>query len=221
MVASIPVVFGTSTYTAQLPLNAIVTEIGLNITTAFGGGASPSVQVGSVAYVGTPAAPVITPIGTTGSTSYSYKVAGVDGNANTSAASAAGSTTTGNATLGGSNYNKVLVTTVIGQTYNIYRTVGGATQGLISTFTATAVTFQLNDSGIAATGSTPSTNTTSADLFNATLVSSQFLSPTAQPLITGNGQTVYVTLTGSPTSGAAYVTIAYYNPMTTVNGIND
>ena len=222
MVASVPVVFGTSAYTVQLPLNAIVTEVDLNIVTAFGGGSSPSIQIGSGAYIAAaPATPVVTNVGTTGSTTYNYKLAGFDGAVGTTAASTAGVNTTGNATLTGANYNSTTTTTVVGRQYNVYRTVGGSTQGLIGTFTATSTSSVFNDTGLAATGTTPSSNTTGLDLFNSTVVSSQFLSATAQPLVSGNGQTVYVTLTGSPTSGAAYVTIAYYNPMTTVNGIND
>jgi hypothetical protein len=222
MVASVPVVFGTSAYTVQLPLNAIVTEVDLNIVTAFGGGSSPSIQIGSGAYIAAaPATPVVTNVGTTGSTTYNYKLSGFDGAVGTTAASTAGVNTTGNATLTGANYNSTTTTTVVGRQYNVYRTVGGSTQGLIGTFTATSTSSVFNDTGLAATGTTPSSNTTGLDLFNSTVVSSQFLSATAQPLVGGNGQTVYVTLTGSPTSGAAFLTINYYNPTVTVNGIND
>ena len=222
MVASIPVVFGTSTYTVNLPLNAIVTEVDLNVVTAFGGGVSPAIQIGSGAYIASaPATPVITQVGTGGAVNYSYKLAGFDGAVGTTAASTAGTTSGGNATLSAANYNAITTTTVIGQQYNVYRTVGGAAQGLIGTFVATSTSTVFNDTGLVATGTTPASNTTGIDLFNSTLVNAQFLTATAYPLVRGNGQTVYVTLTGGPTSGAAYLTIAYYNPTVSVNGIND
>lgn len=97
-----------------------------------------------------PGAPTATPTGTTGATSYSYTVAALDGNGGVTAASAAGSTSTGNATLSGTNYNALSVTAVPGAVqYAWYRTVGGATQGLIGVTTAPT----LNDTGLAATTS--------------------------------------------------------------------
>ena len=222
MVASVPVVFGTSAYTVQLPLNAIVTEFDFNIVTAFGGGSTPSVQVGSGIFIAAvPAAPVVTNVGTAGVVTYAYEIAGFDGSIGTTAASSAGSTATGNATLSTANYNLLTETTVLGEAYNVYRTTGGATQGLIGTFVASSTTSVFRDTGLVATGTTPATNTTGADLFASTLVSAQFLTVSAYPLIRGNGQTVFVTLTGAPTSGAAFLEILYYNPAVSVYGITD
>ena len=100
-----------------------------------------------------PAAPTITNSGTTGSTTYTYTVT-ASNSAGETVASAGGSTTTGNATLTSTNKNIVTITYVNGATsYNVYRTVGGATQGKIGTITpATTV---LNDTGLTASGSSP------------------------------------------------------------------
>jgi hypothetical protein len=75
-------------------------------------------------------------------------------------ASAVGSTSTGNATLSGTNYNSVAWTAPTGYyTVNIYRTVGGATQGKIFTGASNSVS-PLSDTGLAASGSAPTANTT-------------------------------------------------------------
>ena len=81
----------------------------------------------------TPAAPTVTPTGTTGATSYSYKIVARNRD-QISIASAAGTTATGNATLTSVNYNALAWTAVSGaDSYDVYRTVGGATTGLIAT----------------------------------------------------------------------------------------
>ncbi len=220
--ASVPVVFGTASYTVNLPVGAIITKVDFNVITAFSGGTSPTVSVGSAALItATPATPVITNGGTAGVTSYSYKIAISDGVAGTTAASAAGSTTTGNATLSGTNFNIITETTVVGNIYNVYRTVGGATQGLVGSFTATSTSSVFNDTGLAATGTTPSANTTGGDILAATSTAAQFMTVSAYPLVRGNGQTVYVSIVGAPTAGAGFVTTQYYNPPISVNGLID
>jgi len=99
----------------------------------------------------TPALPTVTPQGTPGATAYSYVVVALAQNG-VSAASAAGSTTTGNATLSGTNTNRIVWVAVAGATaYRIYRTVGGATQGLIATVGATTT---IDDTGLAGDSST-------------------------------------------------------------------
>lgn len=78
-----------------------------------------------------PSAPTITNVGTAGATSYSYKVVAMHRHGSTEASSA-GSTATGNATLTAGNYNLISWTAVDYATaYVIYRTVGGATTGII------------------------------------------------------------------------------------------
>ncbi len=115
-----------------------------------------------------PAPGNVTVVGITGSTTYSYVVVARDSNGN-GVASTTFSTTTGNATLSGSNFNFIeLVTPALGPTaFDIYRTVGGATQGKIATLPASAANYIenqsliLSDTGLVADGTTPpSANTT-------------------------------------------------------------
>jgi hypothetical protein len=88
--------------------------------------AVPTFNNGGVANIGTP-----------GSTTYTYKVMGIDGNGQGTGASAAGTTTTGNATLDTNNFNRISVSFCSGgqvlayTRVDVYRTVGGATQGKI------------------------------------------------------------------------------------------
>jgi hypothetical protein len=108
-------------------------------------------------------------IGTTGATTDTYKVTAVDGNGKESAVSGAGTTTTANATLDGTNFNRINLnapTLVIGVgSYKVYRTTAGgtpSTTGLIGTITVTNTTlggssFTLDDTGLAGDGSTPPT----------------------------------------------------------------
>lgn len=113
------------------------------------------------APLNTPSAPTISPQGVTGATSYSYKVAALYGHYSTDA-STAGSTATGNATLNGSNFNRITWTIDPRATgYAIYRTAGGATQGQIGTVAANVGTF--DDTGITAISlNVPASNLTSA-----------------------------------------------------------
>lgn len=94
----------------------------------------------------TPSAPVITNQGTTGATAYSYKIVALNKD-QTSIASAAGATATGNATLTSGNFNRITITAVTNAlAYQIFRTVGGATLGLIATLGAGALV--LDDTGL-------------------------------------------------------------------------
>ncbi len=105
--------------------------------------------------------PTITPQGTTGATTYGYKIVATNG-AGVTAASTEGTTATGNATLSSSNFNRITWTAVTGATgYKVYRTTGAATQGLISTITSGS-TVTLDDTGLVGGGETAETvNTTS------------------------------------------------------------
>jgi hypothetical protein len=110
----------------------------------------------------TASAPVVTNVGTAGVTAYSYKVVAVfpggdrDTLSDRTAASAAGATATGNAALSAVNYNHLVITAVAGAiSYEIYRTVGGATQGKIGS--TAALTY--DDTGLAASGAAPATST--------------------------------------------------------------
>lgn len=106
----------------------------------------------------TPEQPTITNVGTTGSTSYSYKVSAMHSQGESNA-SAAGSTATGHATPNATRYNHIVWVSVTGATsYKVYRTEGGATQGLIG---VVGDVTEFNDQGLVADEdeAAPTTNT--------------------------------------------------------------
>lgn len=114
-----------------------------------------------------PAAPVVTPTGVAGATNYSYTLTAVDSLGNETNAGAAGNTATGNAALSGANYNPVACPNVPGATsLNVYRTVGGATQGKIGNVANGGT---LNDTGLAAAGVAPVANNTQQAPYPAAL----------------------------------------------------
>jgi hypothetical protein len=109
-----------------------------------------------------PSAPTLSTNGTAGSTTYDYTVEAVLGTG-TSPASAATAITTGNATLSATNSINITFNQVVGATsFNVRRTVGGATQGIIIKVPATgAVSYTVIDTGITGDASvTPTLNTT-------------------------------------------------------------
>lgn len=116
--------------------------------------------------------PSVAVSGTPGSTTWSYKITAVDGNGRESAVSAIGTTTTGNATLTGGNFNQIILSGpyVLGVgKYNVYRTAAGgtpSTTGKIGTLTVTTTAGPaqglaqgdvFNDTGLAGDGTTPPT----------------------------------------------------------------
>lgn len=107
-------------------------------------------QLQELPSLATPALPTITPTGTTGAAAWSYKIEALNAN-QTSIASAAGSTSTGNATLSSTNYNRVTWVAITGATaYRIYRTVVASspvTTGMIAIVGASAL--QFDDTGMA------------------------------------------------------------------------
>jgi hypothetical protein len=106
----------------------------------------------------TPSAPSVTPQGASGTTTWRYRIT-ARSTAGETLASAEGTTTTGNATLSATNFNRVTWTAVPGAVdYRIYRTTAGgtpSTTGLIGT--ATALTF--DDTGLAGSGTVPTIDT--------------------------------------------------------------
>lgn len=121
----------------------------------------------------TPAAPVITQQGTAGTTAYSYRIVPISivYNDTTPGASAVGTTTTGNATLSVTNFNRVDFgnidynnTGLLPQNWDIYRVTGGATQGKIGNVTIASGQLFFNDTGQVADGSTPPTLNNSAQI---------------------------------------------------------
>jgi len=120
----------------------------------------------------TPGAPTVTPTGTTGSTHYGYRIAARSANG-TTLAGTEGTTTTGNATLSGTNYNALAWTAVPGAvSYDIYGRTTGA-----ELFMVNVTTNSYHDTGAVVTpaGALPAANTTMA-----TLSKSGILTPPAQ-----------------------------------------
>lgn len=110
----------------------------------------------------TPSAPTVTPQGTAGTTTWAYRITalGVDGTE--TVAGSAGTTTTGNAVLTGTNFNRLTWTAVPGAVaYNIYRETAGGTPSTTGKIGNTVQT-TFDDTGLAAAGSVPSSDTTSA-----------------------------------------------------------
>lgn len=132
-------------------------------TSGASSGADLTVTLADSDAIATPAAPTVTTQGTAGSTSYSYQVVAVNSLGQT-AHSASGTIGTGNATLNGTNFNRIVPATVTGATsYKIYRTASAGTPsslGLIGTISATASPFRLDDTGLAGDSSTASTTNT-------------------------------------------------------------
>jgi hypothetical protein len=131
--------------------------------------ASVSTQGLLINQLAVPENPNITAVGTTGSTTYTYVVVALDVNGNT-VTGVTQTITNGNATLSGTNYNLVQLSSPYplgAVSYNVYRTVGGATQGKIGNITPNSAnssygsSISINDTGLVADGTTtPSLNTT-------------------------------------------------------------
>lgn len=120
-------------------------------------------------FLANPSAPTITTHGTTGSTTYTYKVVAKLANGEVTAASSAGTTTSGNATLNATNYDIVTITQVVNAvSYDIYRTAGGATQGKIANvLDSGSSTTVFNDQGsVGDTTTAPTVNTTGVGISN-------------------------------------------------------
>lgn len=121
-------------------------------------------SVAGVAGLSAPTAPTVTPQGTTGAASYSYKITALNARGET-IASAAGTTATGNATLSTANFNRVTWTSVGGSTgYRIYGRVGGS-EALVGQVGAGVL--QFDDTGLATPLTTipaPTTNTTGTNI---------------------------------------------------------
>jgi hypothetical protein len=113
--------------------------------------------------IATPPQPTITPQGTTGAATYSYRVTAINEYGET-VGSTVGTTTSGNATLSVTNFNRITFTRVYAASgYRVYRTAGTGGAGYIG-FTAEAYgqTPTFDDTGIAADTNitAPATGTT-------------------------------------------------------------
>jgi hypothetical protein len=112
----------------------------------------------TITPVGTIPVPVLAVVGTPGTTTYSYECTGVVSPGESLGTVA--TVTTGPATLSGTNYITITCpfATQYVNTYNVYRTAGGATQGLINS--GLSAQSLVKDTGIAAIGSVPVVDTT-------------------------------------------------------------
>lgn len=125
-----------------------------------------------VIHIVKPAAPSVTPTGGAAG-AYGYKIVCRTSGGSTTAPTSEGTTAVGPTTLDETHYNTVAWdaatgTNAAGTTYDVYRTTGGATQGLI----ASGLTDRtLEDNGLVATGTTPTASVTLAlDPFDAVYV---------------------------------------------------
>lgn len=102
-----------------------------------------------------PSAPTVTPNGTPGATTWTYKiVAKKVPTSQFSAASSGGATLIGNATLSATNYNRIAWSAVTdANQYDIYRTIAGGTPATTGLIGSTNNIF-FNDTGVAGDGST-------------------------------------------------------------------
>lgn len=116
--------------------------VGLNTTTPTAG----LHQLGGgvlLAQLASAGAPTVTPQGTVGSTTYRYYVVAKDGAGNKTLTSAVGQTTTGNAILDATNFNRVAWTAVAGaESYDLLREDAG-----VKKFLATVSTTTYDDTG--------------------------------------------------------------------------
>jgi hypothetical protein len=113
-----------------------------------------------------PPAPTIAQVGTAGGTHYTYGIVAVFANSQSTSIGATTVTTTGNATLNGTNYNKISWTAVAEATsYTIYRTASSGTPSTVGIIgTTSSLTF--NDTGLAGDGSTAAVQTATTVTIN-------------------------------------------------------
>ena len=146
----------TTTFTSA-SANFTSSDVGKTIF-IFGGGTQ----------ITAPTAPTVTPTGTDNGVTYTYKITALVPGFGETTASSTTSTVHGPTTLSSTNYITVSWSAVTGATsYNIYRTAGGITQGLINYFGnngvtipgSSVITTSLVDTGLSAAGSSPVSNT--------------------------------------------------------------
>jgi hypothetical protein len=163
-----------------------------------GGSAQIGGSIGSdgltITGLATPGTPTLATVGTAGTTTYGYAVSAFNVGSSTPPSTAA-LITTGNATLSSLNFNKITIATVTGATgYNVYRTFGGGTTGLLGTINP-ATTSTITPTSLAVTGgSSP---------YTATATFSSMLPYAVGQLITTSGVTCSA---GSFTNGTYPIT---------------
>lgn len=113
------------------------------------------------ASLSTPGSITVTPQGTGGAATWTYKLVAIN-TSGTTEAGAASSTAVGNATLNGSNYNRLTWTAVTGATgYWIYRTAVGSSPSTTGRIAVLGAVTTYDDQGSAGDSTTaPTTNVT-------------------------------------------------------------
>lgn len=183
----------TAVDTGTIPLTLLPTT---PVTTGTTGQSSLPLLTGTniIALV-TPQAPAVAVVGTPGVTTYTYEVTALDGTGETLPSSTT-SNTTGNATLNTTNYNAVTWGLVPGAlSYNVYRTAGGAAQGLIGNVLA-GQALQLNDTALVAGAAAPAANTTGQLQVNGAAVVAGATTLTGD--VTGSGSGSIATTLANP-----------------------
>ena len=157
-----------------------------------------------------PSAPSIVNVGTTGSTTYQYRIYCQDFNSGTSAESSTGQTATGSATLNGTNYNQINYTCADGYYSSVVAKFSGGTWQTLAAFGnqshgGTGSTSVLDQGQSLSAYFAPSGNTTGDFLVNSSKVCT---------VATGCGAS------GTVSSGTAGQIAHYGSTGTTVSGTN-
>lgn len=167
----------------------------------------------------TPHAPMLTVVGTSGGATVAYKIVARSGSVAIStghtAASAAGSIGTANATLSATNYVRLDWQPVPGAvSYDVYRTTASGTSPTTTGLIASTAATTLNDTGVAGDSSTaPITNTTGqSSVLTSTapsLVSVNDTNGNVELNLTATGSAVdYITVTNGATGTPGLVSLA-------------
>lgn len=110
--------------------------------------------------VATPSGVTVTPFGTTGATSYGYRVSAINSSGETLACATV-SIANGNATLSGSNFNRIMWPRVAGATgYKVY---GRTTSSELLIATVTSTNYWDDVGSVTPSGALPGANTTGYD----------------------------------------------------------
>lgn len=175
---------------------------------AGGGSADPGVTPTPVPAPDPPAGPTVTPQGTTGAQTWKYALVGINADGSKSSIGADGTTSTGNATLTGPNYNAVATPATAGiVTFDVYRTLATgspSTTGKIGNVVAGGT---LNDTGLVASGSSPTTPTLGPDVIPQTFVPPVAMTDVSTLVIAENSTARFVSV-GNSISGQP-VTVSY------------
>lgn len=110
----------------------------------------------------TPGAPTVAPQGTGGAATWEYLIVAVNADGQRTDDGAVGSTAVGNATLDGTNFNRLTWSAVPGAvSYDVYRVTSGGTPATVGKIATAVAALTLDDTGLVGDASTaPATNGT-------------------------------------------------------------